>query len=202
MPITSVARVKTTVELTPTGIQCNACGKLRTVAEHGEHDFSFDMHHVELSGGYGDDYPGDLSTLSFQVCGDCLKKWTDTFAIPPQITSDVFCIHPTFSAIHSETGETWTIDGLWAYPEGTEFTEPVDVNSPGGEYPVEGVWEHFKGQKYEVHKSVLTNPVEPEILVVYRALYGDSKTFVRPAKMWGEMVTHEGRQVQRFRRVE
>lgn len=205
MPLHSVARVKTTAELVPTAIQCNVKGCTRTVAEHGEHEFGQDMHVIELSGGYGDQYPGDLTTISFVVCGTCLKAWADTFVIPPEERSEVFRISPTYEATHSETGETWVVDGLWAYPKGTEFKEPSECQTPTDvDYPTEGIWEHFKGRRYQVYKSILANPAEPEVVVVYRALYDDSRFWVRPARMWAEEVEHpehEGRLVPRFRRI-
>ena len=65
-----------------------------------------------------------------------------------------------------------------------------------------GLYEHFKGKKYEViglarHSETL------EELVVYKALYKgnfpEGSLWVRPLKMFQEMVPYEGKQVQRFR---
>jgi hypothetical protein len=203
MPFTYVARAKTVVELVPVAIRCNACGKERTAAEHGEHEYTEDMQVIELGGGWGDRYPGDMETISFVACGDCLRKWTSTFVVEPESQSAVG--HPPplpTTATHSETGETWVIGDYWAYPEGTDFVEPDDdypscadiVDIPG-----DGVYEHFKGRRYEVLKCVVANPKAPEVLVMYRALYGESKVFVRPATMWSQEVEHEGRRVPRFR---
>lgn len=60
-----------------------------------------------------------------------------------------------------------------------------------------GRWRHFRGKEYEVlcmarHSETL------EEMVVYRALYGDGGTWVRPAFMWREEVLHEGKNVARF----
>lgn len=37
-----------------------------------------------------------------------------------------------------------------------------------------------------------------ETLVVYRALYGEGEVWVRPAKMWNEIVERDGKQYKRF----
>lgn len=205
MGIQYVLRQKTTVESVPTGIQCNVCGKVQTVAEHGVHEYAQDMHVIELEGGWGDRFPGDMCRLTFVACGDCLKEWTETFAVPVE---EVWLMGGSvpFEATHSETGEVWVVDGLWAYPKGTEFKEPDDYEMPEGvDYPTDGVWEHFKGRRYKVIKSVLSNPASPEVMVVYQGLYDDSPTFVRPARMWSEEVEHperEGFLLPRFRRIE
>jgi hypothetical protein len=63
-----------------------------------------------------------------------------------------------------------------------------------------GVYEHYKGPRYEVLTTARHSETE-EWVVVYRQLYGDHATWVRPAAMFGETVEHEGRRVPRFRRV-
>lgn len=202
MGFSNVVRQKTTVVPVAVAISCNVCGRVRTVEEHGEHSFEQDMHIIELSGGYGDEYPWDLSTLTFVACGTCLKKWTSLFVEPPLHVS--YGGHVTYEATHSETGETWVVDGRVAYPKGFVSQEP-DHFPEGVKYPTEGVWEHYKGMRYTVLKSVLSgDKMNPEILVVYQGLYGDSPTFIRPARMWFEEVEHperEGYLVPRFRLV-
>ncbi|MBR5429394.1 MAG: DUF1653 domain-containing protein [Firmicutes bacterium] len=64
-----------------------------------------------------------------------------------------------------------------------------------------GRYRHFKGNEYEVlyiarHSETL------EALVVYRALYGEGGVWVRPAEMWNEVVTRDGRTSRRFTRVD
>ncbi len=61
-----------------------------------------------------------------------------------------------------------------------------------------GLYEHYKGQKYEVigmcrHSETL------EELVVYRALYGDYRLWVRPYKMFTGAVTLETNEFPRFK---
>lgn len=59
-----------------------------------------------------------------------------------------------------------------------------------------GVYKHFKGKIYEVictakHSETL------EEMIVYRALYGEGGTWVRPASMWNEFVDKE-KSIKRF----
>lgn len=64
-----------------------------------------------------------------------------------------------------------------------------------------GRYRHFKGNEYEVlctakHSETL------EEMVVYRALYGDSGVWVRPASMWNEEVERDGKIMKRFQKID
>lgn len=64
-----------------------------------------------------------------------------------------------------------------------------------------GKYKHFKGNEYEVigmakHSETL------EDMVVYRALYGERKLWVRPAKMWLETVERDGKKFTRFTKID
>lgn len=60
-----------------------------------------------------------------------------------------------------------------------------------------GRYRHYKGRDYEV-LSMARHSETGEDLVVYRALYGDYGTWVRPASMFTEMVTVDGVEAPRF----
>jgi len=60
-----------------------------------------------------------------------------------------------------------------------------------------GIYQHFKGNKYEVF-DIAKHSETLEEMVVYRALYGDCGVWVRPAFMWDEEVEFEGKKVKRF----
>ena len=60
-----------------------------------------------------------------------------------------------------------------------------------------GKYRHFKGNEYEVI-ALAKHSETGECMVVYRALYGDGGTWVRPASMWNESVEREGKVFQRF----
>jgi hypothetical protein len=64
-----------------------------------------------------------------------------------------------------------------------------------------GKYVHFKGKEYEVIGTA-THSETMEKVVVYRALYGDSGLWVRPAAMWSEMVEVDGRHIKRFIHVD
>ena len=50
-----------------------------------------------------------------------------------------------------------------------------------------GRYRHFKGKEYELIGIALPSETMEE-MVVYRALYGESGLWVRPAAMWNEIV--------------
>ena len=64
-----------------------------------------------------------------------------------------------------------------------------------------GTYRHYKGNLYEVigmakHSETL------EDMVVYRALYGERCTWVRPAKMWKDLIKTDKGEVKRFTKLE
>ena len=60
-----------------------------------------------------------------------------------------------------------------------------------------GIYQHFKGQRYEV-LDVARHSETGEEHVVYRALYGDHGLWLRPLTMFMESVERDGISVQRF----
>ena len=64
-----------------------------------------------------------------------------------------------------------------------------------------GRYRHIKGKEYEVLFTARHSETEEE-MVVYRALYGDYGLWVRPASMWNEKVIRDGKEYQRFTRIE
>ncbi len=66
-----------------------------------------------------------------------------------------------------------------------------------------GIWEHYKGGRYEVViNALLENSEEPA--VVYRALYENNKSeyWIRTEQDFLAMVEVAGQQVPRFKLVE
>jgi len=60
-----------------------------------------------------------------------------------------------------------------------------------------GLYRHYKGGEYEVvgfarHSETL------EDMVIYKALYGEGETWVRPLSMWENPIETEGKTVKRF----
>lgn len=60
-----------------------------------------------------------------------------------------------------------------------------------------GKYRHFKGNEYEV-VAIAKHSETLEEMVVYKALYGDGGYWVRPASMWNETLTREGKTFKRF----
>ena len=60
-----------------------------------------------------------------------------------------------------------------------------------------GIYRHYKGNTYEVigfakHSETL------EDMVIYKALYGERGTWVRPFSMWNNLIEDDGKIVKRF----
>ena len=60
-----------------------------------------------------------------------------------------------------------------------------------------GKYEHYKGSLYEVLGTARHSETE-EWMVVYKTLYGDFSTWVRPYEMFVEKVEVEGKMLARF----
>ena len=64
-----------------------------------------------------------------------------------------------------------------------------------------GIYRHYKGNEYELLDVALHSETLEE-RIVYRALYGEQKVWVRPAYMWEEEVEVDGKKVRRFEFIE
>ena len=64
-----------------------------------------------------------------------------------------------------------------------------------------GKYRHFKGGEYEVLCLAKHSETQEE-MVVYRALYGEGETWVRPLSMWNDTVPREGQTYRRFAPVD
>ncbi len=60
-----------------------------------------------------------------------------------------------------------------------------------------GRYRHFKGNEYEVI-AIAKHSEDLSPMVVYKALYGEGDVWVRPADMWDEEVTRDGKTFKRF----
>ena len=64
-----------------------------------------------------------------------------------------------------------------------------------------GKYRHFKGNEYEV-LYLAKHSETMEEMVVYRALYGENGVWVRPAAMWNETITRDGKTFKRFEKID
>ena len=73
------------------------------------------------------------------------------------------------------------------------------------EVKVKGIYRHFQGDYYLV-EDIAYHSETMEKMVVYRALYDDTKLYVRPYEMFASEVDHEKypkvKQKYRFEEVE
>ena len=60
-----------------------------------------------------------------------------------------------------------------------------------------GLYRHFKGNEYRlIDVGYHSETLEP--MVIYQALYGERKIWVRPAYMWNEIIERDGKTFPRF----
>ncbi|MDA7817601.1 DUF1653 domain-containing protein [Sulfurimonas sp.] len=63
-----------------------------------------------------------------------------------------------------------------------------------------GIYEHYKGNRYEVIDTVRHSETE-ELMVLYRTMYGDEDLWVRPYTMFFEDVEIGGKTTPRFKYI-
>lgn len=63
-----------------------------------------------------------------------------------------------------------------------------------------GTYRHFKGNLYEVVGFAKSSET-CEDMVIYKALYGEEETWVRPASMWDETIERDGQVFKRFTNI-
>ena len=73
------------------------------------------------------------------------------------------------------------------------------------EYPISEdrvrYFQHFKGNKYRLEHIAFYSETQ-ERMVVYQALYGDRKYWVRPEKMFFETIERDGKRFSRFTEID
>lgn len=61
-----------------------------------------------------------------------------------------------------------------------------------------GVYQHYKGPKYQVIDTVRHSETE-ELMVLYRTMYGDEDLWVRPYTMFFETIIQDSKEIPRFK---
>ena len=81
------------------------------------------------------------------------------------------------------------------------MSEPLPPYSKEALALKKGLYEHFRGMKYQL-LHIARHSETLEEMVVYQALYGDHGIWVRPLKMFIETIEHNGQRVPRFKALE
>ncbi len=63
-----------------------------------------------------------------------------------------------------------------------------------------GLYEYYKGMKYEVI-GVCRHSESLEVLILYKALYGDYRMWVRPVDIFNKTENINGKEVERFKYI-
>ena len=66
------------------------------------------------------------------------------------------------------------------------------------ELKINGIYRHYKGNRYQV-LAIAKHSETLEEMVVYKALYGEGGVWVRPKEMFLENVIINGEVVERFK---
>lgn len=114
------------VDTTTTGYVCNRCA-----AEFDK--YSDKTHPISIGGGYGSSYPGDMHTLTFDVCETCLEEWVKSFKIQPEESGNLPWSGKSAFNVHRE-----------------RFERFYDTDDSDPDYKSFGAFiRHYKGGCYE-----------------------------------------------------
>lgn len=114
-------------------------------------------------------------------------------------------VPPMSSMVLIENDGSFRID----FEEDKE-TQPIRSGAPSPapaepellpEEITKGRYRHFKGNEYEVI-GFAKDSETTEMMVIYRALYGEHELWVRPYKMFQEIIERGGRKMRRFEKIE
>ena len=116
-------------------------------------------------------------------------------------------IPPMSSMILVENDGSFSID-FSDHENDIQLPVPESTPAPVGEKEpelvpeeiVRGRYRHFKGNEYEVIDFAKDSETT-ELMVIYRALYGERELWVRPYKMFQEIVERDGKKMRRFERI-
>jgi hypothetical protein len=204
----TVPRVQHTVEQIIVGYTCNQCGSHLDLPEGQPYNWHEQRYHsFKVGGGFATGFPGDMKSVEFVLCADCLRALVEGFKVPAawENTWESECREVR----HSETLELYTWYGRDIVGKASTYDElknlyqsgvvepPEDIECPDEEDRVTGLYLHYKGQYYQALR-VVWNYSTREWGVIYRQLYGKGGYWFRPYSMFVDDVG-EGR--PRFKRL-
>lgn len=117
--------------------------------------------------------------------------------IPPMSSMILVENDGSFRIDFSENEDDMRIPATENAPSPTQEKEPELVP----EEIVKGKYRHFKGNEYEVIDFAKDSETT-ELMVIYRALYGEHDLWVRPYKMFQEIIERDGKKIRRFEKID
>lgn len=117
--------------------------------------------------------------------------------IPPMSSMILVENDGSFRIDFSENEDDMRIPATENAPSPTQEKEPELVP----EEIVKGKYRHFKGNEYEVIDFAKDSETT-ELMVIYRALYGEHDLWVRPYKMFQEIIERDGKKMRRFEKID
>nr|WP_316614236.1 DUF1653 domain-containing protein [uncultured Ruminococcus sp.] len=117
--------------------------------------------------------------------------------IPPMSSMILVENDGSFRIDFSENENEMRIPATENTPSPTQEKEPELVP----EEIVKGKYRHFKGNEYEVIDFAKDSETT-ELMVIYRALYGEHDLWVRPYKMFQEIIERDGKKMRRFEKID
>lgn len=110
-------------------------------------------------------------------------------------------VKPKSSMVLVENDGSFTIEYNQESNTNTEINKEKNNNIELiKEEIVIGKYKHFKGNEYEVI-GFATHSETNEKMVIYKALYGQGETYVRPYDMFNEIIERDGRKLRRFQKM-
>jgi len=82
-----------------------------------------------------------------------------------------------------------------------KMKENIAFSSVTGSLVIGGIYEHYKNKRYKI-LAIARHSETLQEMVVYQALYGEGSIWVRPAEMFMENVSIDGKFVARFKLVQ
>lgn len=137
-------------------------------------------------------YFDTVSHAQFVKCPVKITAGLGDYVCPP---SGVMALYNSFKTLKSITLTQGATHG-YAPCERVFYTLNYDPKNPTSEFK-KGKYRHFKGNEYEV-LNVALNCETLEETVVYRALYGEGKVWIRPKSDFCGFIYRDNKVMKRF----
>jgi RimJ/RimL family protein N-acetyltransferase len=160
-------------------------------------DVGWILHKDYWKRGYGTELCGELICYGFEdlklgrIQAPCAATNYGSYRIMERNGMRREALHR--KAFWARVDEKW-IDEAWY----AILAEDYFAGNVESENPIRlGIYRHYKGNEYKVI-GVAKHSETLEDMVVYKALYGERGTWVRPLSMWDNPIEVDGKTVKRF----